>query len=440
MKIAMIGTGYVGLVTGTCFAAQGDDVTCVDIDEAKIQMLKQGDCPIFEPGLPELMEKGVKAGHLSFTTDLAEAVRDADVVFLAVCTPQDKDGSADISQLVTAAEQISPYLGSETVVVIKSTAPPNTTAIITEVISAWGWTFGGVVYNPEFLREGTAVKDFMHPDRVVIGTDSDEAQKVMRGLYLPFLRSENDYLVMSPESAAMVKYAANAMLATKISFINEVANICEGVGADIDDVRAGMCKDIRIGHQFLSPGVGYGGSCFPKDVSALAYESRQIRLRPCVLEAVMDVNHDQKEVIAEKICNHFPDTLTGKVIALWGLSFKPNTDDIREAPACVLIDFLLAAGVKLRVHDPEAMDNVRKKYGDALEYFSDKMEALKGVDALAINTEWLEYWACPDFERMKELMNYPAIFDGRNVFDPTKMGDFDYYSIGRQTVYKDGRG
>jgi UDPglucose 6-dehydrogenase len=440
MKIAMIGTGYVGLVTGVCFADRFNYVTCVDIDEDKINQLKKGECPIFEPDLQGKMNEAHRSGHLCFTTDTAKAVEGADVVFLAVCTPQAVDGSADISQLVTAAEQIAPYLDHDTVVVIKSTAPPNTTAIITEVIRDMiGWSFSGVVYNPEFLREGTAVGDFMHPDRVVIGAYDHAVKDVLFKLYAPFLRSDKDFLMMSPESAAMVKYASNAMLATKISFINEVANISGRVGANIDDVRAGMCKDPRIGTSFLNPGVGYGGSCFPKDVTALAHIGTNSGISPLMMEAVDKVNNIQQEVLVEKICGHFQVPIGGMTFALWGLAFKPNTDDIRESPACVLIDWLLCIGAKVRVHDPEALDNVRKVYGEHLEYFTDKMEALEGADALAISTEWPEYCHCVDFPAMRGIMKYPVIFDGRNIFDPSKMrrSGFDYYSIGRQTVYKD---
>jgi UDPglucose 6-dehydrogenase len=439
MRIAMIGTGYVGLVTGTCFADRFNYVTCVDIDEDKIAQLKKGECPIFEPYLQGKMNEAHRSGHLCFTTDTAKAVEGADVVFLAVCTPQADDGSADLSQVLKASEQIAPYLGPKTVVVLKSTAPANTADMISEIIKETTPVFGGVVYNPEFLREGSAVKDFMHPDRVVIGTNNPSASDLMWELYHPFLRRDQDYLVMSPESAAMVKYASNAMLATKISFINEVANICERVGADIDEVLAGMCKDKRIGNEFLRPGVGYGGSCFPKDVAALAYEARQVDLDPKILDAVDIVNYLQKEALVTKMCEHFPDAFTGKVIALWGLAFKPNTDDIREAPAIDLIDFLLAAGAEVRVHDPEAMDNIKKLYGDTLDYGS-QYEILEGADALAISTEW-EAYHYVDFRAMEAGMNYPVIFDGRNMFDPFDMkgSGFDYYSIGRATVYKDGR-
>jgi UDPglucose 6-dehydrogenase len=403
-------------------------------------MLKRGECPIFEPGLESMMRLTIKEGegNLRFTTDTAEAVQGADVVFLAVCTPQSEDGSADLSQLLTAAKQIAPHLGPKTVVVIKSTAPPGATELVTNAITGVArpdaWPFGGVVYNPEFLREGSAVEDFMYPDRVVIGTHSGEAADVMWELYAPFLRNDRAFLVMSPESAAMVKYASNAMLATKISFINEVANICERVGADIEDVREGMCKDNRIGKEFLAPGVGYGGSCFPKDVNALAYEAKKVEVFPYILEAVDTVNYIQKEILADKMCEHFHDAFKGKVIALWGLAFKPHTDDIREAPACALIDFLLDAGTTVRVHDPEAMDNVKKRYGDHLEYGT-QHGILVGADALAINTEWEDYCNA-NLPLVKTVMKYPVIFDGRNIFKPSAMKDFDYYSIGRETVYK----
>jgi UDPglucose 6-dehydrogenase len=438
MKITIIGTGYVGLVTGVCFADKYNHVTCVDINEDKIAQLKRGECPIFEPHLSDKMKEAKE--HLHFTINTASAVQGADVVFLAVCTPQAEDGSADLSQLLTAAKQVAPHLGPKTVVVIKSTAPADTTALVTNAITGVArpdaWSFGGVVYNPEFLREGSAVRDFMYPDRIVIGTNDKEATDVMWELYAPFLRNDRAFLVMSPESAAMVKYASNAMLATKISFINEVANICERVGANIDDVREGMCKDKRIGKEFLAPGVGYGGSCFPKDVNALAREADKVGIWPRLLEAVDAVNYEQKEILADKMCEHFHDAFKGKVIALWGLAFKPNTDDIREAPACALINSLLDAGATVRVHDPEAMDNVKKLYGDHLEYGT-QHGILVDADALAISTEWGDYCNA-NLPLVKTVMKYPVIFDGRNIFKPSDMKGFDYYSIGRETVYKDG--
>jgi UDPglucose 6-dehydrogenase len=434
MKIAMIGTGYVGLVAGTCLANQGDSVTCVDIDEDKIKALNQGECPIFEPGLTKLMASGVKSGHLTFSTDLPAAVRGADVVFLTVSTPQRADGGADLSQVWNATEQIAPHLGPYTVVALKSTAPAHTTDMIEGIIKKTTARFGGVVYTPEFLREGSAVSDFMYPDRVVVGTNEETASDVMFELLHPFLRRACDYLMMTPESAAMVKYASNAMLATKISFINEIANICERVGANIDDVKEGMCKDKRIGSAFLNPGVGYGGSCFPKDVTALAHEARHQGIDPKMLNAVNNVNENQKHRMVAKLASHIKGHFDDKVIAIWGLAFKPNTDDIREAPALILLDTLLDLGVTIRVHDPKAADNVRKLYGDALKY-GDQYEILRGADALVINTEWDEY-RYPDFPLMKESMKDPVIFDGRNLFD--KVGGFDYHSIGRPTTYKEG--
>jgi UDPglucose 6-dehydrogenase len=436
MKIAMIGTGYVGLVAGTCLANRGNSVTCVDIDEDKIKALNQGECPIFEPGLPELMASGVKSGHLTFSTDLPAAVRGADVVFLAVCTPQRADGGADISQVWNATEQIAPHLGPNTVVALKSTAPAQTVAIMEGIIKKTTARFGGVVYIPEFLREGSAVHDFMHPDRVVVGTNEETASDVMFELLHPFLRCGCDYLVMTPESAAMVKYASNAMLATKISFINEIANICERVGANIDDVKEGMCKDKRIGSAFLNPGVGYGGSCFPKDVVALAYEAHCQGIDPKMLNAVNSVNENQKDTMAMKLAKHFKDPIFNKVVAIWGLAFKPNTDDVREAPALTLIDTLLTMGATIRVHDPKATDNVRKLYGDALQY-GNKYEILRGADVLVINTEWIEY-LFPDFSLMERNMKDPVIFDGRNIFHHSGIKGFEYHSVGRPTTYREG--
>jgi UDPglucose 6-dehydrogenase len=434
MKIAMIGTGYVGLVVGTCLADVDYSVTCVDIDEDKIKALNQGECPIFEPELTELMASGVKSGQLTFSTDLPAAVRGADVVFLAVCTPQKGNGDVDLSQVVKATEQIAPHLGPRTVVALKSTAPAHTTDMIEGIIKKTTDRFGGVVYNPEFLREGSAVYDFKYPERVVIGTNEETASDVMFELLGPFLRHTYDYLLMTPESAAMVKYASNAMLATKISFINEIANICERVGANIDDVKEGMCKDKRRGSAFLNPGVGYGGSCFPKDVTALAHEARCQGIDPKILHAVNNVNENQKATTVAKLSKHFKGLFQDKVVAIWGLAFKPNTDDIREAPALILIDTLLDLGTTIRVHDPEAIDNVRKIYGDVLKY-GDQYGILRDADVLVINTEWDDY-RFPDFRLMKERMKDPVIFDGRNLFlDP---GGFDYHSIGRPTKYKKG--
>jgi UDPglucose 6-dehydrogenase len=439
MKIAMIGTGYVGLVTGACFAARGNDVTCVDIDVDKIAQLNRGECPIYEPGLLDLIEECVESGGLHFTTDLPTAVEGSDVVFLAVCTPQAEDGSADLAHLLTAARQISPHLGRNTIVVIKSTAPPNTTTIVKDTIlgveRSHVWSFGGVVYNPEFLREGTAVADFLYPDRVVIGTDDGYAAERMQKLYTPFLRHVNQFMVMTPESAAMVKYAANSFLAAKVSFINEMANICEKVGADINEVRAGIGKDARIGTTFLAPGVGYGGSCFPKDVRALSRIARDSDIIPRMLEATDGTNNDQKYTLANKIHRHFGHLDGDQTIVIWGLAFKPNTDDIREAPALKLIDSLLANDVNVRVFDPEAMNNVHKLYGDRIEYATDRLEALRDADALAINTEWGDFLR-DDPVIFTTLMKTPVIFDGRNVFDPEKMreGGVTYYSIGREDV------
>jgi len=438
MKIAMVGTGYVGLVTGTCFSDSGNDVTCVDVDEAKIEQLNQGKVPIYEPGLAELVIRNAAAGRLHFTTDLAGATEDAQMVYLAVGTPQSEDGSADLTALRKVVDQVAPHLRQDAIVVIKSTVPVGTNARTTARLRELTGRDCDVASNPEFLKEGAAINDFMFPDRVVVGARRPEAAEALRELYAPFLRTEHPFLVMSPESAELTKYVANALLSTKISFINEMANICESMGGDINDVRRGIGHDQRIGFAFLFPGVGYGGSCFPKDVRALATMAREINLAPHILDAVDEVNNQQKKVLCDKITDHFGRQLTGKRIAVWGLAFKPRTDDIREAPALVLIDALLDWGALVQVHDPEAMDNVRQDYGDKLRYAAQPMDVLEGADALAINTEWSEF-RHPDFGEMKRRMAQPVIFDGRNLFDPAQMRDegFVYYSIGRVAVAQD---
>jgi UDPglucose 6-dehydrogenase len=435
MKIAVIGTGYVGLVTGTCFADSGNDVTCVDVDAQKVERLRGGEIPIYEPGLAELVERNASAGRLKFTTDVAAAVRAARIVYLAVGTPSAADGSADTSYLFAAADGIAPHLRPDAVVVTKSTVPVGTCARLeSRLLEILGRPVD-VASNPEFLKEGAAIEDFTKPDRVVVGVRRAEVGELLRELYAPFLRTEHPFLVMSPESAEMTKYVANALLSTKISFINEVANVCERLDADINDVRRGIGHDSRIGFAFLFPGVGYGGSCFPKDVRALAHLARLNGIEPRILNSVDDVNTRQKDVLLEKIDRHFGDKLKGSTIAVWGLAFKPRTDDIREAPALVLIDGLLARGAKLQVHDPEAMENVLAKYGDKLTYAETPLAALDGADALAIVTEWSEF-RNPDFDAMRAAMKAPLIFDGRNLFTLTQMrqSKFTYYSIGRAVV------
>jgi UDPglucose 6-dehydrogenase len=435
MKIAMIGTGYVGLVTGTCLADTGNDVTCVDIDQAKIERLEQGQIPIYEPGLSELVIRNAAHGRLHFTVDAAGAVRGAQLVFVAVGTPSKDDGSADLTYLWQAVENLAPHLRADAVVVVKSTAPVGTNKKIAEKLKKLTGRDCEVASNPEFLKEGAAINDFQYPDRVVVGVRSQAAEDRLRELYSPYLRTDKPFLTMSPESAELTKYVANALLSTKISFINEMANLCERLGGDINDVRRGIGHDRRIGFQFLFPGVGYGGSCFPKDVRALAEMARQVGMDPKMLDAVDAVNNHQKHVLIEKLQQQFDGKLTGLTLAIWGLAFKPRTDDIREAPALVLIDHMLAAGCKLQVHDPEAMKNVQQIYGDKLRYANTPLDALEGADALCINTEWGDF-RNPDFEDMKRRLRLPIIFDGRNLYEPETMRShgFIYHSIGRVPV------
>jgi UDPglucose 6-dehydrogenase len=435
MKIAVVGTGYVGLVTGTCFAESGNHVTCIDVDTRKIARLNAGEIPIYEPGLAELVEHNAEAKRLHFTTDLPAAVRKAQLVFLAVGTPNSGDGSADLSSLWRVVDEIAPHLAAHAVVVTKSTVPVGTNAEILRRLQDRTGRECDVASNPEFLKEGAAIDDFMKPDRVVVGVRRAEVGEVLRELYAPFLRTEKPFLVMSPESAEMTKYVANALLATKISFINEMANLCERMEADINDVRRGIGHDSRIGFAFLFPGVGYGGSCFPKDVRALTILARQAGVEPRILEAVDAVNTHQKTIVPRKIEQHFGGTLAGHVVAVWGLSFKPRTDDVREAPALVLIDRLLAGGAKVQVHDPEAMENVRQLYGDRISYADQPYGALEGAEVLAIMTEWKEFLQ-PDFEQMRSLMKTPVVFDGRNLYSRSVMqaAGFTYHSVGRASV------
>lgn len=440
MRIAMVGTGYVGLVTGTCFADSGNDVTCVDVNAAKIEQLNQGKIPIYEPGLTELVIRNSAAGRLHFTTQLVAATRDAQLVYLAVGTPQSDDGSADLTALRAVVDGVAPHLRKDAIVVIKSTVPVGTNAETYERLRKLTGRDCDVASNPEFLKEGAAINDFMFPDRVVVGVRRPEVAEVLRELYAPFLRTEHPFLVMSPESAELTKYVANALLSTKISFINEMANLCERMGGDINDVRRGIGHDQRIGFAFLFPGVGYGGSCFPKDVRALSAMARTVDVEPRVLDAVDEVNNRQKKVLLAKVRKHFGERLHGRTIAIWGLAFKPRTDDVRESPALVLIDDLLTLGVKLQVHDPEALGNVKEIYGDRLVYSQHPMDVLEGADALAINTEWSEF-RNPDFTEMRRRMAQPVIFDGRNLYYPNVMKDagFAYYSIGRRPVLPETR-
>ena len=431
MKVVMIGTGYVGLVTGTCFADSGNDVTCIDVDIQKIDRLKKGIIPIYEPGLTELVIRNSQAGRLMFSSVAAEAVPDAKCVFLAVGTPQRDDGSADLRILWSALESIAPHLAHDAVVVVKSTVPVGTNTLVARRLKELTGREVDVASNPEFLKEGCAIDDFTKPDRVVVGVSRPEVGEVLLELYKPFLRTDRPFLVMGLESAEMTKYVANCLLATKISFINEMANICEKVGADINQVRKGIGHDQRIGFSFLFPGVGYGGSCFPKDVRALISVAHRNEISPRILQSVDDVNEAQKEVLFQKLKRHFDGDLSNRVIAIWGLAFKPRTDDIREAPSLILVDRLLAAGAKVQVHDPVAMENVEKIYGTKLTYCQTPIDTLEGADALAIVTEWNEF-RNPDFKVIKKKLNSPVIFDGRNLFDPEKMRQmgFIYSGIG----------
>jgi len=435
MKVTVIGSGYVGLVTGTCFAESGNEVTCVDIDQAKVERLRSGEIPIYEPGLSDLVRRNTATGRLTFTTDLAEPTGQADVIFLAVGTPMADDGSADLSALWVVADQLAPQLHPETIVITKSTVPVGTNHQLYGRLKQATGFHCRVASNPEFLKEGAAIADFTKPDRVVVGVRDEADAEVLRRLYSPFLRTDKPFLVMSPESAELTKYVANALLATKISFINQMANVCEAFEADINDVRRGIGHDSRIGFAFLFPGVGYGGSCFPKDVRALSTTFEQSGLQPRILEAVDWVNEQQKLVLQNKMEDYFEGRLEDRRIAVWGLAFKPRTDDIREAPALVLIRRLLQLGARVRVHDPEAMANVREEFGDQIEYGRDPMETLQDADALAIMTEWQEFQT-PDLSEMQSRMAQPVIFDGRNLYDPKEMGNagFIYHSIGRPTT------
>lgn len=435
MKITVVGTGYVGLVSGTCFAETGNTVTCVDIDSEKVKKLKGGKLTIFEPGLEIIFERNLKEGRLFFTTDLREGIQDAQVIMLALPTPPGADGAADLQYVLKVAGQLGPMLEKYTVIVNKSTVPVGTAEKVRAKVAEGANVEFDVVSNPEFLREGLAVEDFMKPERVVIGTRSSRAQKIMETLYAPFVMQGNPVIVMDEPSAELTKYAANAFLATKITFMNEIANLCERLGADVDLVRKGMGTDSRIGKRFLFAGIGYGGSCFPKDVQALSQSAQQVKYDFKILDAVMNVNEHQKTKMIARMKEHFKDGLRGKKIAVWGLSFKPQTDDIREAPALLNIQELLSLGATVHVHDPEAMENVKKQLGDKVTYHSNSYDALENADALLIATEWPEY-RTPDYEKMGKLMNSKAIFDGRNIYDLSNIRElgFTYYSIGREII------
>ncbi len=436
-KIAVVGTGYVGLVTGTCFAETGNMVTCVDIDEKKVDKMKQGVIPIYEPDLDTLFERNIKANRLSFTTSLEEGIKDAEIIFLALPTPPGEDGSADLSYILGVADNLGKIMQDYKVIVDKSTVPVGTAEKVHAAIAANSKTDFAVVSNPEFLREGFAVNDFMKPDRVVIGTSDDRAKKIMESLYRPFVRQGNPIYFMDEKSAELTKYAANSFLATKITFMNEIANFCELVGADVDKVRIGIGSDNRIGKRFLFPGIGYGGSCFPKDVQALVKSGKENNFNFQILNAVMKVNEEQKTVLLPKIKNFFRGDLKGKKIAVWGLAFKPDTDDIREAPALYMIENLLHEGAQVTAFDPEAMSNVKSIIGDNINYAENEYSALENADALLICTEW-GIFRNPDFNRIKNLMNDAVIFDGRNLFEIDEMSErgFYYSSIGRNLINK----
>jgi len=432
MKIAVVGTGYVGLVTGTCFAETGNRVTCVDIDPNKINKLAAGEITIYEPGLEKIFLRNLREGRLQFTTQLQEGIADAEIIFLALPTPPGEDGSADLRYVLGVAADLGKLLTDYKVIVDKSTVPVGTAEKVQAAIAAHYAGEFDVVSNPEFLREGVAVDDFMKPDRVVIGTQSERARKVMNDLYAPFVRQGNPIIFMDEKSAELTKYAANSFLATKISFMNEIAQLCERMGADVDMVRRGIGSDDRIGKRFLFPGIGYGGSCFPKDVQALIRSAEDVQYNFSILQAVEAVNERQKKHLLPKIRNHFKGNLTGVRLALWGLAFKPNTDDIREAPALQLIEALTSEGAIIVAYDPEAMGNVKKLVGDQIQYAANPYDALVGADALIIATEWSEF-RTPDFDRIGETLQHKVIFDGRNLFDVKQMKALGYHyeSIGR---------
>ena len=435
MRIAVVGTGYVGLVAGACLSETGIEVYCVDIDEKKVERLKRGEIPIYEPGLEPLVKRNLEDGRLHFTTDIAHAVREADVIFIAVGTPPDEDGSADLKHVLGVAASIGENMNGEKVVITKSTVPVGTAARVRAEIVKRTKHPVHVCSNPEFLKEGAAVDDFMKPDRVVIGVDSEYAKQVLNEIYAPFVRTGNPIIFMDVASAEITKYAANAMLATRISFMNMIASLCSAVGANVDLVRKGIGSDSRIGSSFLFAGCGYGGSCFPKDVKALIQTLAQNEVDPGILTAVETVNEAQKHLLLKRVTERFGRDLTGRTFGIWGLSFKPETDDMREAPSLVVVNGLLERGAKVRVHDPESLESARWHFGDSVEYCDDNYDALQDADALIILTEWRPYRR-PDFERIGALLRTPLVFDGRNLFDPPRMQELgiEYVSIGRPAV------
>jgi len=435
MNIAVVGTGYVGLVTGTCLAEMGNHVVCVDVDESKVNKMRNGIIPIYEPHLDNLFERNIKQGRLKFSTKLKDAVDHSNVFFLALPTPPDEDGSADLKYILGVADELGKMLDKYAIIIDKSTVPVGTADLVKKAVSANNSNEFDVVSNPEFLREGFAVDDFMKPDRVVIGTSSDKARKVLEELFSPFVRQGNPILFMDERSAEMTKYAANSFLATKISFMNEIANLCEKVGADVDSVRIGIGSDTRIGNRFLFPGIGYGGSCFPKDVQALVKTAKEYNSDIRILDAVMEVNERQKTILTPYISEYFKGDLRGKRFAIWGLAFKPDTDDIREAPALYVIQDLLDRGASVKAYDPEAMHNIQLKIADSIDYALDPYDALDEADALIICTEWSVFRTL-DFDELAKRLKSKIIFDGRNLYNPSKMKSLGFYykSIGRETV------
>ena len=435
MNIAVVGTGYVGLVTGTCLAETGNNVICVDVDENKVNKLKSGEIPIYEPHLDVFFERNLKQNRLSFTTSLEEGIKDAELIFLALPTPPGEDGSADLSYVLGVADHLGKIIDDYKVIIDKSTVPVGTAEKVKLAVNKNAKVDFDVVSNPEFLREGFAVNDFMKPDRVVVGTSSEKAKRLMNELYKPFVRQGNPILFMDEKSAELTKYAANSFLATKITFMNEIANYCELIGADVDSVRKGIGTDSRIGKRFLFPGIGYGGSCFPKDVLALRKAGKDVNYDFKIVDAVLNVNHFQKLSLVDKVKHYFGDDLSNKTFALWGLAFKPETDDIREAPSLYIIDALLDLGADIIAYDPEAINNVKGLIGDKIKFAENSYDALKDVDALLIATEWSAF-RNPDFNKMQELMKSPIVFDGRNLYDLETMNSkaFFYQSVGRATI------
>ncbi|MGD9488524.1 MAG: UDP-glucose/GDP-mannose dehydrogenase family protein [Calditrichaceae bacterium] len=436
MKVAVVGTGYVGLVAGTCFADTGNEVICVDVNETKIEMLNRGEIPIYEPGLEEMIKRNVREERLKFVTDIKSAIQESKIIFIAVGTPPDEDGSADLKYVLAVAADIGKYMNGYKVVVDKSTVPVGTAEKVRAEIKKHSDHEFAVVSNPEFLKEGAAINDFMQPDRVIVGTSDTEAQEIMKNLYAPFVRTGKPIIIMDEKSAELTKYAANSLLATKISFMNEMANLCDLMDANIEMVRKGIGSDRRIGPYFIFPGTGYGGSCFPKDVKAIIKTAQEYGTKLNVLQAVEDVNDRQKTVLLNKIKTYFDGDLKGKTFAIWGLAFKPKTDDMREAPAISMIEAFAAEGAKIQAHDPEALKEAKRifkdRVGKEITLFDKRYDALEGADALVIMTEWNEFRE-PDFYLIKDLLNNPAIFDGRNLYNPERMKNFgiDYYSIGR---------